>query len=203
MTLSTSKEPSEGTKARVMEAAIELISSGKESFQSITIRKIALAAQVNVAAVNYHFGSKNNVLNGVLRFFLERLIEGLSSEERSPSTEARLRSFIQGYLSYTFSNLKFVREMIIHAILDSGEPNDALVGLLRDNGFQPFLSLLAELKPGVDPNRLRFAIVQIISSLLFPALEAGIIRHVVGIDFQDGKIVEEYGEFLLEGILSR
>ncbi|MBN1410374.1 MAG: ATP-binding cassette domain-containing protein [Spirochaetales bacterium] len=44
------------TKECIIETALKLI--GTESFQSLTVRRIAEEAGVNVAAINYHFGSK-------------------------------------------------------------------------------------------------------------------------------------------------
>lgn len=63
-------EPDLPTKERLMETAGEIF--GSQGFKAATIRSIAAAANVNVAAVNYHFGDKENLYRTVLkRVFLQ------------------------------------------------------------------------------------------------------------------------------------
>jgi len=56
------------TKNKILEATLSIISN--EGFQNVTIRRIAMDAGVNVAAVNYHFGSKDNVINEALEYLM-------------------------------------------------------------------------------------------------------------------------------------
>lgn len=56
--------PVESTKSKILEVALELFSS--KGFAATSIRDIANAAEVNVSAVNYHFGSKENLNSAVI-----------------------------------------------------------------------------------------------------------------------------------------
>jgi len=87
------------TKARIIEAAIEEFL--EKGYESATIRGICAKACANVAAVNYHFGSKDALRAAAL----ERIME--SCYERYPMTEGldgtrfpeeRLRLFIRNLL---------------------------------------------------------------------------------------------------------
>ncbi|HIV72200.1 MAG TPA: TetR family transcriptional regulator [Candidatus Aquabacterium excrementipullorum] len=61
------------TKSRILDAAEELFVSG--GFDSLSMRQITSAAGVNLAAVNYHFGSKDALIQAVLARKLDPLNE--------------------------------------------------------------------------------------------------------------------------------
>lgn len=49
------------TKQKILQAAMDIIAA--EGLEKTTVRKIAARAGVNIAAVNYHFGGKDAVIN--------------------------------------------------------------------------------------------------------------------------------------------
>ena len=51
------------TKDRILHAAEELFA--QQGFASTSLRQVTSRADVNIAAVNYHFGSKDNLVNEV------------------------------------------------------------------------------------------------------------------------------------------
>jgi AcrR family transcriptional regulator len=59
------------TKSRILDAAEALFVSG--GFESMSMRQITTAANVNLAAVNYHFGSKDALIHAVLARQLDQL----------------------------------------------------------------------------------------------------------------------------------
>lgn len=59
------------TKSRILDAAESLFVSG--GFESMSMRQITTAAGVNLAAVNYHFGSKDALIHAVLARQLDQL----------------------------------------------------------------------------------------------------------------------------------
>jgi AcrR family transcriptional regulator len=62
------------TKKRILDAAERLFAD--QGFDATSLRSITAQASVNLAAVNYHFGSKE----GLIRAVLSRRIEPLNSE---------------------------------------------------------------------------------------------------------------------------
>src|SRR6188768_3145944 len=73
------------TKAQILEAAIRLF--GNRSFDAVSLRDITAAAKANLGAVNYHFGSKLNLIREVLKALAspinEQRIAALSEYEAS------------------------------------------------------------------------------------------------------------------------
>ncbi|MFZ5527934.1 MAG: TetR/AcrR family transcriptional regulator [Pseudomonadota bacterium] len=73
MPQASTKLSPQDTKSRILDAAEELFISG--GFDSLSMRQITSAAGVNLAAVNYHFGSKDALIQSVLARKLDPLNE--------------------------------------------------------------------------------------------------------------------------------
>ncbi|MEM8867085.1 MAG: TetR family transcriptional regulator [Verrucomicrobiota bacterium] len=56
---------SETTRSRILETAERLFS--KRGFRAMTLRDVTVDAGVNLAAVNYHFGSKDALMRAVIK----------------------------------------------------------------------------------------------------------------------------------------
>jgi AcrR family transcriptional regulator len=57
-------DSADSSKERLVKAATELFA--RRGFDGVTIRDLAEAANVNVAAVHYHFGGKNELYAAVI-----------------------------------------------------------------------------------------------------------------------------------------
>ena len=98
--------PSEhSTRARIIEAAGLLFA--QDGFDRATSRQICDRARVNSAAVNYHFGGKEQLYLEVLREAHRRLVDYGAlkdfSEENDPSEE-KIETFFLGYLKSLLGN---------------------------------------------------------------------------------------------------
>ncbi|MCL1633594.1 TetR family transcriptional regulator [Luteimonas sp. SX5] len=91
------------TKDRILGAAESLFA--QQGFAGTSLREVTSRADVNIAAVNYHFGSKENLINEVFRRRLDELSERRLSalkdaREQSPSDlQAVLAAFIEPALA--------------------------------------------------------------------------------------------------------
>lgn len=86
---------SEQTRARLVEAAREVFS--QHGFQGATVREICRRAGANVAAVNYHFGSKDGLLAEAFNF---NRLKALQTENATADAcpEKRLRLFVHDFM---------------------------------------------------------------------------------------------------------
>ena len=95
-------QPNESeTKRRMLEVAAALLS--EHGFEVVSVRDVTQAAKVNVAAVNYHFGSRDGLIARVMEeavrhFNEERLarLEGL--EKRFAGKPAPLEEVLEAWL---------------------------------------------------------------------------------------------------------
>jgi AcrR family transcriptional regulator len=63
----------ERTRTRLMEAALDLLSERGD--EGVSLRELTDAAEANVAAVSYHFGSLQALLEGAIEDALERYLD--------------------------------------------------------------------------------------------------------------------------------
>jgi len=61
------------TKERILNSTEKLIA--EQGFTALSIRKISLKAHTNLAAINYHFGNKEQLINQVLERRLNNLFD--------------------------------------------------------------------------------------------------------------------------------
>ncbi|MDO9054612.1 MAG: CerR family C-terminal domain-containing protein [Gallionella sp.] len=86
---------SEQTRARLIEAAREVFA--QYGFQGATVREICRRAGANVAAVNYHFGSKDGLLAEALNFSGLKTLQ-TNNLSADPCPEKRLRLFLKDFM---------------------------------------------------------------------------------------------------------
>lgn len=84
-------------KQTIMKAAIALVEQGEGRIESVTMRDIAAAAGVGVGLINYHFGSKDELLRLCAQSIVADALETLRAlagklEDRSPLERLRLLS---------------------------------------------------------------------------------------------------------------
>jgi len=91
------------TKSRILEAAEALFA--ERGIDAASMRDIAARAQVNLAAANYHFGGKENLVQAVVarRFApiaqrrLELLAAAAGAQTVEPVLDAFIRPIVEGY----------------------------------------------------------------------------------------------------------
>jgi len=128
--------PHFSTKERILTAAERLFA--ERGFAETSLREVTSRADVNLAAVNYHFGSKSNLVNEVFRRRLDdlsaRRIEALKAAEanHAGSLDQVLAAFIEPALALSVDRqggAAFVR-VIARAY---AEKDDSLRRFLSDN----------------------------------------------------------------------
>ncbi len=95
------------TKTRILETAERLFAG--QGAEKTTLRQISSQAGVNLAAVNYHFGSKSDLIIALLSKVLDPLLENQTKqldevEEKTvggaPDLEGILRAFLAPYFEF-------------------------------------------------------------------------------------------------------
>src|SRR3989338_7204143 len=134
------KTASEQTRTRLLEAAREVFS--QHGFQGATVRKICRRAEANVAAVSYHFGSKDGLLAEALNFAqLQSLQAANTCAGGCP--EARLRLFIRNFMLMLLDEKNPSSQCRIMA-RELADPTPALDKIVRE-AIAPLHEFLGEL----------------------------------------------------------
>jgi AcrR family transcriptional regulator len=92
------------TKTRILNAAEKLFAD--KGFNGTSLREITSSAEVNLAAVNYHFGSKKELIKAVMSRYMNELSPKLESalislchSEQQPSLVQVFSAFVEPLLS--------------------------------------------------------------------------------------------------------
>jgi len=172
------------TTARILAAAERLFTEGGE--EATSIRAITRAAGVNVAAVHYHFGGRDELLRAVLDRKIGplnaqrlRLLDEAATHDPA-SAEALLAAFLRPDLEL-IATLRGSGQVRFCRFMGRAytQPGEAVAGFM-DQQFQPLgtrlFPLLERALPHVAPAELRIRIrliVAVVTVLFATAPEPG------------------------------
>ncbi|WP_298036150.1 TetR/AcrR family transcriptional regulator [uncultured Desulfuromonas sp.] len=174
-----------GTKERILDAAERLFA--REGFHTTSLRAITSRAGANLAAVNYHFGSKEALLEAVFerrlvplnrerRERLEQVLEAAREQRRPPLAETALRAFIEPALRFRDSSpgARDFTTLVGRALTETEDTvRDLFIGHMEPV-FILLLETLCQALPDRPKNlifwRLRFALGAM-SQAMCPATE--------------------------------
>ncbi len=179
-----------GTRRRLVDAASRLFA--ERGFHATTMRDIASHAEVNVAAANYHYGSKRDLYLEVLRdqfaavrSMLDRRGASLPAESLADLERDDLVLLLRRRLQATLDLLLgpppgvqgtlMLREML--------DPSEALPTIASEF-VQPMLveleQILAPLAPGLDASTLRRCAFGVLGQALFYRAAMPAVLQILG-----------------------
>lgn len=183
------------TKEKILNTTLELIK--KEGFEKVTIRKIAVLLDVNIALVNYHFGSKEKLISETIRVLLISF-QGTYSilDNITVPAKERLKIFLLDYVLVIRQYPELVRKIIAMGttvFTSQYEYGDFLKRL----GFSKVKNILSEITNETDREILMMMTVQIFGSiflptLMMPILESGADIKVPSVEKQIDFLFERY-----------
>lgn len=170
------------TRQRLIEAAGQEFAT--KGFEGATIRAIAERAEANVAAVNYHFGSKEGLYErAVVEAHRSGVDELRLDEGAGGPPEDRLRRMIRHMLEHvlaisdpeSWQHQLMMREMT--------RPTAASQTLIREvirPKFQRMGGILAEICPEADDRRLAALTFSVVGQCLFYRIVGPLAARLTG-----------------------
>jgi AcrR family transcriptional regulator len=174
------------TKDRILGAAEELFAL--QGFAGTSLREVTSRADVNIAAVNYHFGSKENLVNEVFRRRMDVMsaqrLQALQTAltERPGELEPVLAAFVEPALAMAQDRNgggAFIR-VIARAY---AEKNDALRKFLSDqygHVLRDFAKAIAGCVPGLGKEALYWRLDFLSGALTYAMADFGLIKRPAG-----------------------
>lgn len=184
------------TREKILNATLSIM--GKEGLHKVTIKKIANMAQVNIAAVNYHFGSKDNVIDEATKILTQKLkscFELLDDKRITP--EERLRNFLRCYSAATLEYPDVLRNFVNHSINNYDTPVE-YVRFIKEEGLPKIKNTLREAGAEEDDEALFMKCFQLVSAMEFPILLGKQMEYFSGISYHCGDIRDKYIELLIK-----
>ncbi len=193
------QQPGNTTRDKIIIATIDSIEDN--GIQDVTIRKIAQKAHVNVAAVNYHFSSKKNLLEEALKTTLDNLF--IDWEEMLNKDDFEIRECLTFMLHELLSGAHRFPNITKAHIYDGFIYNDFENEFFKR--FSAFLDLLISKIQYKNPGKsrqLKMVVIQLFSASLLPGLLPGLFEAFPQHDLSDSKNQNEYITFLIDHYIS-
>jgi AcrR family transcriptional regulator len=175
------------TKDRILGAAEELFA--QHGFGGTSLRQVTSRADVNIAAVNYHFGSKENLVNEVFRrrmdeMSAQRLAQLKAAQAEAPGElEPILAAFIEPALALAqdrHGGAAFIR-VIARAY---AEKNDRLRKFLSEqygHVLRAFGKALSDCLPQLSKEELYWRLDFVAGALTYAMADFGLIKRPSGV----------------------
>ncbi|OGA24527.1 MAG: hypothetical protein A3H34_00070 [Betaproteobacteria bacterium RIFCSPLOWO2_02_FULL_67_19] len=208
-------KPQHETRTRILDAAEELFM--QHGFEGTSMRLLTSKAGVNLAAVNYHFGSKDALIEAVFRRRLdpmnaERIAE-LDRLEKSaagvaPAPERIIRAFLRASLAMIEDakggGRNFIR-LLGRAYTEPSKPIRALIGQLYGPAMERYKTAFQRALPELPHEELIWRMHFMFGTLAYTLAATDTVQLIAGCkpeDRYDAKLLEErLTAFLEAGLL--
>ncbi|HEY0795193.1 MAG TPA: CerR family C-terminal domain-containing protein [Acidisarcina sp.] len=169
-------------RQRLLLAALDLF--GTRGFSETSIRELALAANVNLAAVNYYFGSKENLHMEALRYGfapttdiasqLASLRDDAHAAGTTEAAEEALRRYVEIFLSQVLAENHKHWNMVLREQLTPGPAFEMVMKDYLEPLGRGLYGIVALLLPGVSGRTCGLCVRSIIGQCVH-------LRYAIGI----------------------
>jgi AcrR family transcriptional regulator len=199
-----------GTREKLLDAAERLFL--EKGYDGVSIRDITDAAGTNVAAINYHFGGKENLY----REFFRRMISNKSShtierlrdtvaEKSPPDLEKVFRAYIGGFLGefLTSKDAQNFLRLASDEMSEQGIASDILVEEAATPCHTALKEAVLAARPNITEEKASLIIASVFGQMYHFVRARHVITHVSGKEYNDEfikDIIDHIVEFSLKGI---
>ena len=185
-------------KDRILNSTLYII--GKEGFQNVTIRKIAAAADVNIASINYYFGSKEGVINEALKCLTSKFMSSFEIlDNKKISSIDRLRNFLR---SYSDASVQYpdVFKNFVNQLIYSEDMKFDYIKFIEDEGIFKIKDIVSEVTAIEDEEKLSMIGLQTFAGLIFPILFNNQTRKFSHLNYKDKNVRYKYIDVLIKSL---
>ncbi len=211
MTLRAVK-PQHETRTRILDAAEELFM--QHGFEGTSMRLLTSKAGVNLAAANYHFGSKDALIEAVFRRRLDPMnaarvaaLDALEAAGEPPGPEAIIRAFVGPSLRLIEDarggGRNFIR-LLGRTYTEPAKPIRALIGSLYVPAMERFKAALERALPHMPREELVWRMHFMFGTLAYTLAATDTVQLIAGCkpeDRYDARLLEDrLAAFLAVGL---
>ena len=188
---------SASTPGRILQAAERLFS--ERGIDAVSLREITVAADVNIAAVHYHFGSKAAVLEKIFERRARPIAEarlkllaavGVDADGR-PVVEEVLRAFLQPALDTPVHSPGGAFTLLrARLVFEPSQLRREILGKYFDESTKRFIEVLAQALPDLSRDQLYWRLHFLLGSMTYTMASPGRVESMVGgaFDSSDSKV---------------
>ena len=145
----------------------------EKGFKAATVRTIAKEANVNIAAVRYYFGSKEELIGAALKYIL-------------------------GYFALARRHPALFRSISSPSSTDARETYFIYLNLLHDQSWEKVIENMAAITGYTDRRDLELKCMQIFSAVEFPIILESNSKNSFITRYTDAATLERYVDILLD-----
>lgn len=189
----------EKTKALIIDKTKELISKNGD----ITIKEISEACYINIAAVNYHFGSKENlvsiVIDDIIKNLTDEITEQVKKLDYDEDFEKSLAIMLEIIYKFTIENTGVIRYLFLNNDYQLNSTNILVNSFFSENEFtRTVIDHLMKSMKITDRKKAYAKYVLLFSSFSIPLFieiaknkdDKNLIASIVSKDFRENYISE-------------
>lgn len=156
------------TKKQILNATVNLLKQGR--INDITVRKVASLAGANIGAINYHFGTKEKLVEeAIWEIFhpVEEVYKILDDNTMEP--KARLRKFLTAITKHI---IKTRPPMMYYAMIKNIIPGkqENIIRTVKHSILVKLIKILREITGVTEESKLTIMAFQLISAVMLPNL---------------------------------
>jgi AcrR family transcriptional regulator len=205
-------KPQHETRTRILDAAEELFM--QNGFGGTSMRMLTARASVNLAAVNYHFGSKDALIEAVFHRRLDAInaariaaLDAIEASGRTPSAEEVIRAFVGPSLRLVEDakggGRNFIR-LLGRTYTEPAKPIRALIGQMYAPAMQRYKSALERALPHMPREELIWRMHFMFGTLAYTLAATDTVQLIAGSkpeDRYDARLLEDrLSAFLASGL---
>jgi len=177
------------TKTRILDAAEKLF--GEKGFDATSLRDITTEADVNLAAVNYHFQSKESLIEAAIMRCAapvnEKRVAMLEAAGPNPTVEQIVEAFVGPVLEQDFEPMA----PLMARVLASPETMQRVFKHHMETLSRRFAEAIAVALPELSPTERMWRLHWVAGSMAHTVTRAPVLRNMFGgvLDFDDRKLM--------------
>lgn len=184
----------ENVKEHIIEVTTELIEKYNGETKKITARMIAEKAEVGLGLINYHFGSKDNLITECVQRIIGEVVSGFHMEQEFLSDKERLIAWATYVFDFLFEHSAISRISILGDFQNYSQDSNSIY---TQYGFAKSLNSDISEK---DKTMLMFILT---AAMQVAFLGSATVNQILGYDFTKkkdrAKYIEKLVDILFEG----
>ncbi|QSH42479.1 CerR family C-terminal domain-containing protein [Lentisphaerota bacterium ZTH] len=183
-------------KTKIMAAALEIFS--RHGYENSTIKMICEQAEVNIAAVNYHFGCKKDLYITVVNELADQLLPRMRTDLESSlfktieQPERFIEELIKLAISCEDTDIHSFWHEIMHREISS--PSEAFE-LIYDRNFKPFIESIRQslqaMLPDCDQSQVKYLLFMVLAQIHMIKGAPGMLTGYFGKDVYSKEKIQE------------
>ncbi|QYJ99904.1 TetR/AcrR family transcriptional regulator [Shewanella psychrotolerans] len=185
------------TKTRILDAAEKLFA--ERGFSETSLRLITSKAEVNLASVNYHFGSKKELIRAVLARYLDRFMPDASNElellkqSSEPSLNDIFSSLVKPLLELNKLKVEGTRtflQLLGRGYIESQGHLRWFITTHYGEHLTRFVDAVAESAPHIPPAEMFWRLHFTLGTVVFTMASADALTEIAEADFNEHNDIE-------------